>query len=186
MFNTFFWISCHLWDNVEKYHRARQVTDDNMAHVHCVLHTSGYKRTLGICNTYWFSIATMAAWTCPSVTLYVHCLSCSWLFNLCISMTLLISTSKTGSSQQWNKPDYHMEPWGTQSWSSKDKWVNCILVTHLSTVNTMSTKCSPEHTKMSFAPRVWIQFGWARTFKNLFSIGSFTVDHEKQVQWAVT
>jgi len=37
---------------VEKYLRARQVTDDNMAHVHCMLDISGYKRTLGICNIY--------------------------------------------------------------------------------------------------------------------------------------
>jgi len=29
--------SCCLQDNVEKYRRARQATDDNMAHVHCIL-----------------------------------------------------------------------------------------------------------------------------------------------------
>jgi len=28
-----------VWDNVEKYFRAGQVTDDNMAHAHCVLDT---------------------------------------------------------------------------------------------------------------------------------------------------
>jgi len=28
--------SCRLWDNVEKYCRAGQPTDDNMAHVHCM------------------------------------------------------------------------------------------------------------------------------------------------------
>jgi hypothetical protein len=27
---TFFRKSCHLWDNVEKYGRARQATDDNI------------------------------------------------------------------------------------------------------------------------------------------------------------
>jgi len=27
----------HLWDNVGKYCRARQATDDNMAHVRCML-----------------------------------------------------------------------------------------------------------------------------------------------------
>ena len=31
--------SCRLWDNVEKYGRARQVTDGNMAHAHCMLDT---------------------------------------------------------------------------------------------------------------------------------------------------
>jgi hypothetical protein len=30
MFNNFFRKSCHLWDNVEKYGRARQATDDNI------------------------------------------------------------------------------------------------------------------------------------------------------------
>jgi len=36
---TFFRKSCHLWDNGEKYFRAGQATDDNMAHVHwCWIH----------------------------------------------------------------------------------------------------------------------------------------------------
>jgi hypothetical protein len=30
MFNFFFRKSCRLWDNVEKYGRARQATDDNI------------------------------------------------------------------------------------------------------------------------------------------------------------
>ena len=29
--------SCRLWVNVEKYCRAGQDTDDNMAHAHCML-----------------------------------------------------------------------------------------------------------------------------------------------------
>jgi len=36
---TFFRKSCRLWDNVEKYSRAGQATDDNMAHAHCMLDT---------------------------------------------------------------------------------------------------------------------------------------------------
>jgi hypothetical protein len=35
----FFWKSRRLWDNVEKYYRAGQATDVNMAHVHCMLDT---------------------------------------------------------------------------------------------------------------------------------------------------
>jgi len=31
--------SCRLLDNAEKYCRAGQVTDDNMAHAHCILDT---------------------------------------------------------------------------------------------------------------------------------------------------
>jgi len=60
---TFFWKSYRLWDNVEKYCRAGQVTDDNMAHAHFILDTQGYKHTLIICNTYCFSAATMVART---------------------------------------------------------------------------------------------------------------------------
>jgi hypothetical protein len=35
----FFRKSCRLWDNVEKYCRAGQATDDSMEHAHCVLDT---------------------------------------------------------------------------------------------------------------------------------------------------
>jgi hypothetical protein len=31
--------SCCLWDNVEKYCRVGQATDDNMAHARCMLDT---------------------------------------------------------------------------------------------------------------------------------------------------
>ena len=48
-----------LWDKVEKYCRAAQATDDNMAQAHC------------------FSTAAMVARTHLKVTLYKHCLSCS-------------------------------------------------------------------------------------------------------------
>jgi hypothetical protein len=36
---TFFRKSCPLWDNVWKYFRAGQATDDNMTHAHYVLDT---------------------------------------------------------------------------------------------------------------------------------------------------
>ena len=32
VFNNCFWNSCHLWYNMEKYCRAREATDDSMAH----------------------------------------------------------------------------------------------------------------------------------------------------------
>jgi len=35
----FFEKSCYLKDNVEKYCRAGQATDDNMAYTHCILDT---------------------------------------------------------------------------------------------------------------------------------------------------
>jgi len=71
---TAFWLSCLLWDNVEKYCRVGQATDDNMAHAHFMLDTYGYKHTLTICNTHCFSIPTMAARTSLDVPLYVHSL----------------------------------------------------------------------------------------------------------------
>ena len=69
---TFFRKSRRLWDNVEKYCRAGQDTDGNMAHAHCMLGTYGYKHTLTIYNFYCFSTTTMVARTRPIVTLYLH------------------------------------------------------------------------------------------------------------------
>jgi hypothetical protein len=43
--NIFYRKSFRLWDNVEKYGRAAQATDDSMAHAHCVLDNQGYKHT---------------------------------------------------------------------------------------------------------------------------------------------
>ena len=48
---------------VEKYFWAGQATDDNMAHAYCLLDTWGYKHTLIMCNTYFFSTATVFART---------------------------------------------------------------------------------------------------------------------------
>jgi hypothetical protein len=43
MFSRFFLKSYRLWDNVEKYCRAVQATDDSMVHAHCMLDNWGYK-----------------------------------------------------------------------------------------------------------------------------------------------
>ena len=67
---------CSLWDDVEKYYRARQATDENTAQVHYVLDTTGHKHARRICNTCCFSTVTMVARTRLNVPLYVHCLSC--------------------------------------------------------------------------------------------------------------
>jgi hypothetical protein len=37
MFKSFFLKSCRLLDNVEKYSRAGQATDDTSAHAHCMM-----------------------------------------------------------------------------------------------------------------------------------------------------
>jgi hypothetical protein len=52
-----------------KYGTARQATDENMAHAHCMLDTSNYKHTLRVCNDYGFSNATMFAQARLHVTL---------------------------------------------------------------------------------------------------------------------
>jgi len=53
---------------VEKYNKAGQDSDDNMAHAHCMLHTTDYRHTVRMCNTYCFSTAAMVARTCLNVT----------------------------------------------------------------------------------------------------------------------
>ena len=60
----------------KKYCFADQATDNNMAHAHCTLDTTGYKHTLKLCNTYYFSTATTVARTRSYVTVYIHRLSC--------------------------------------------------------------------------------------------------------------
>ena len=56
---TLFRKSFRLWENVEKFCRAGQATDDNVEHAHCMLDTWGYKYTPSISNTLCFSTATM-------------------------------------------------------------------------------------------------------------------------------
>ena len=55
---------------MEKYCRAGQATDDNMAQAHCMLDASGYKHTLRKSNTSCLSTVTMVAGTNLNVTLY--------------------------------------------------------------------------------------------------------------------
>jgi len=46
-FNNFIYRkSCRLWDNMEKYWRLGQVTDDTMAHVFWILHNWGRRHKL--------------------------------------------------------------------------------------------------------------------------------------------
>jgi hypothetical protein len=78
--------SFRLWDNVEKYCRGGQVTDDSIAHVHCMLGIYGYKHTLKMCNTYCFSTVTIFTRTRLSVTLYVNCPPPP--LSLCLSLSL--------------------------------------------------------------------------------------------------
>jgi hypothetical protein len=86
---TFFRKSCRLWDNVEKYYRAGQATDDKVAHAHCTLDTLRYKHTLRICNTYCFSTATIVAQMRLNVT-YIACLVNLFVFLFSLFVILSI------------------------------------------------------------------------------------------------
>jgi len=69
---TFFWKLGNLWDNVEKYDRARQATDDSIMWSI----RDAWIETFIIFHTHFFSMAAMVTWMCLSVMLYVRCLSC--------------------------------------------------------------------------------------------------------------
>ena len=74
---TFFWKSCRLWHNVEK--TLYSVEGHVWQYGTCALH-AGYLRlqihTIRLCNTHWFSTATLVAGKHLNVTLYLNCLSC--------------------------------------------------------------------------------------------------------------
>ena len=82
-FSNYFLKSRRFWDNVEKYCREGQATDDNT----CILRRTRFScwitkarhtdtPTLRIRNTYCFSATTMVTRPHLSVMLYVHCLPC--------------------------------------------------------------------------------------------------------------
>jgi hypothetical protein len=71
----FFRKSCLLWVNVQKYCRAGETTDDNMAHAHYMLDDLRLPHIL-ICNTYCFTTTINVVWTPLNITIYVPCVSC--------------------------------------------------------------------------------------------------------------
>ena len=73
----------------KKYGRARQTTDDNIIRrvsFACWI-TKATSHTLRICNSFFFSTATVVTRTLPNVTLYVHCLFCYHCY--CYSVSCL-------------------------------------------------------------------------------------------------
>jgi len=72
---TFF---VRLWDNVEKYCRTGQATDENIIRrmrIACWLTKDKYRHKLKIRNTYCFFMATADTREHVNVMLYAHCLS---------------------------------------------------------------------------------------------------------------
>jgi hypothetical protein len=72
-------------DKNNGYCRARQATDENRAHEHCMLDTYGHRHLLNMCNTYCFSTTTMVTQTRLNVTSDVRYLSCFFSCDLCES-----------------------------------------------------------------------------------------------------
>jgi hypothetical protein len=85
---TFFLKLCLSWHNIEKLSTAEKVTDDNMAHAHCMLDTQIYKHALGICNIYCFPTTIIIERKRLNLTSYVHCLSCTFLKFYWFSLSL--------------------------------------------------------------------------------------------------
>ena len=120
--------SCCLCDKVEKYSRARQATDDNLSHAHCMPDNQGYKLTLTICNTYCFSTATMVTWTRLNVTL-IHTLPVLLLRHSKMKFTWFQASAakrkRTGFFRVKVQFEQHMKQSSGQHWTDtncKDSW----------------------------------------------------------------
>ena len=104
MFFVFVLKMCHLWDNVEKYGRAVNTTDDNIIwHMHFERWITEATNTLRKCSTYYFSTATVVTQMCFSVTLYIHCLSLLALLMLythIIPVCMIISKSSFNNASR--------------------------------------------------------------------------------------
>jgi hypothetical protein len=85
VFNNFYKKWYHLWDNVEKYCKAGQATDDCRVHTQCKLDTQGYTYTSTICNTYYFL---------PQQWLHKHASVLHYTYNVClVAMYVNIATN---------------------------------------------------------------------------------------------
>ena len=84
MFSNFFWKSCRLWDNVGRYGRARETTDDDitwrMRFACWIIKT--------IIQTQFFYIVMMVTRTRLSVALYISILPVLLEVNVVISVNL--------------------------------------------------------------------------------------------------
>jgi len=77
VFNTIFFFEISavyeiMWKNIVQPNR-QQMTTWRMR-IACWIPKA--TKTLGLCNIYCFSTATVIAWTWPNVTLYLQCLAC--------------------------------------------------------------------------------------------------------------
>jgi len=67
---------------VEKYSKAAQDTDDNMAYARCLLDNCGYGDTLRICNTYSFCHGSNGYTNASQYYVYTNIAGLVWHFKL--------------------------------------------------------------------------------------------------------
>jgi hypothetical protein len=99
--------SCRLWDNVEKYGKAGQTTDEK---IRCALsaYTSRYKHTLRICNIYCFSTTKTVSRTRLIVTFVRAQTVLSYLASLYLPTSFLLwrfRIQRQRSSKNRNLPN---------------------------------------------------------------------------------
>jgi len=130
---TFFFLNCAVCKIMWKKHcRVGQATDDNRAHAHCMLHTSGYKYIhSGLCNTRCFSTAILVARTRLNVTFIP---TAPALFSVYLSRSFLrkwnwASRKVVVLFEHW-KPKLNLRP--SKRWSYTDLWPSYL-----------TTSCSP-------------------------------------------
>jgi hypothetical protein len=106
--------SCRLWDNVEKYSRAGQATDDNMAHVHCLLDTKDYRHTLWICNT------PLQQWLHERACLLCYtCITCLLKFSFFDSLWTAISDEANSGVQGVDSIRLDYKEFSGETWGKK-------------------------------------------------------------------
>ena len=101
----FFLKSCRLWDNLVKYGRAAQVTDNIVRRMHIAfLVNRGYRHMLGICNTYGFSTVTVVTRTRLNVT----CIRLPVLYYVVHTEVVQSSTTYLSPPPHFLRPAIHL------------------------------------------------------------------------------
>jgi hypothetical protein len=74
----------------KKYGIAGEATDDNRAHAHFMLHSKGYKHTLRICNTAFFSPCNSDFTRAPQIYV-IYILPLLFRYDFCVISSLDLS-----------------------------------------------------------------------------------------------
>jgi hypothetical protein len=135
VFNNFFF-NRSVYEMWKKCCRAGKATDDNMTHAHCMLDTWGYKHTLRICKTYWFSTATMFARTRLQVTFILTLLVLLQTRRSSLGKTYIISICSLPDcwleNQSSDRPSRHRFSWFSSIFKHMVGWFPRSKVTTVS------------------------------------------------------